>query len=57
MVLVANLPGLCTLIPDLAAGPPDTSFDVLQHGIWVLRNIMDYVTFETNGNFFWTSAV
>eukprot|EP00438_Fugacium_kawagutii_P014079 Skav208073 [mRNA] locus=scaffold2107:86304:87902:- [translate_table: standard] len=41
-VIAPSLPGLCTLIPDLVAGPSDSSFDVLQHGIWVLRQIMDY---------------
>eukprot|EP00438_Fugacium_kawagutii_P030646 Skav221852 [mRNA] locus=scaffold1175:52834:54315:+ [translate_table: standard] len=42
-VLAANLPGLCTLIPDLVAGPTDSSFDGLQHGIWVSRKIMEYL--------------
>lgn len=42
MVVVNTLPGLCTLIPTLVAGPPD-SFNILQHSIWASREIMNWL--------------
>ena len=42
MVVACTLPGLCTLIPTLAAGPPNSSFNVFQHGVWALREIMNW---------------
>jgi hypothetical protein len=43
--IIALWPGLCTAIPRMVAGPTDKSISFLQHGIWILRAIMDYVTF------------
>ena len=43
MVVVSCFPGLCSLIPRLVEGPPDTSFEILQHTIWVFREIMAWV--------------
>lgn len=41
--IIALWPGLCTAIPRMVAGPTDKSISFLQHGIWILRAIMDYV--------------
>lgn len=43
MVVVSCFPGLCSLIPRLVEGPPDTSGAILQHTIWVCREIMAWI--------------
>ena len=43
MVVVSCFPGLCSLIPRLVEGPPDTSGAILQQTIWVCREIMAWI--------------
>eukprot|EP00438_Fugacium_kawagutii_P018290 Skav223001 [mRNA] locus=scaffold1827:486512:487675:- [translate_table: standard] len=42
MTVVWVLPGLCNLIPTIVAGP-DESFSIIQHGIWAMRQIMNWI--------------